>query len=210
MAVVDSTCSQGSETIAVMNKPNHEDDVIVQHERSLTTLSRAITNAQGRFTLILVRCNYAGLQEHILAELRQRSGLEILAINLRNSSHSLYSTMTTTISFPQPNAVIVFGIESLQNVDDFLVSLNRLRDDFLHNFPFPLVLWINDLVQQKLMKLAPDFYSYAPVPIRFAIATEELFPFLPQEAEEIFRQITYQLCMNIGQSMPLNWQTMED
>ncbi|MBD2211614.1 hypothetical protein H6G64_20615 [Calothrix sp. FACHB-156] len=193
-----------------MNKPNHEDDVIVQHERSLTTLSRAITNAQGRFTLILVRCNYAGLQEHILAELRQRSGLEILAINLRNSSHSLYSTMTTTISFPQPNAVIVFGIESLQNVDDFLVSLNRLRDDFLHNFPFPLVLWINDLVQQKLMKLAPDFYSYAPVPIRFAIATEELFPFLPQEAEEIFRQITYQLCMNIGQSMPLNWQTMED
>ncbi|MBD2165672.1 hypothetical protein H6G04_14840 [Calothrix membranacea FACHB-236] len=193
-----------------MNKPNHQDDVIVQHERSLTTLSRAITNAQGRFTLILVRCNYAGLQEQILAELRQRSGLEILAINLRNSSHSLYSTMTTTISFPQPNAVIVFGIESLQNVDDFLVSLNRLRDDFLHNFPFPLVLWINDLVQQKLMKLAPDFYSYAPVPIRFAIATEELFPFLPQEAEEIFRQITYQLCMNMCQTMPLNWQTMED
>ncbi len=210
MAVVYSTCSQGSETIAVMNKPNHQDDVIVQHERSLTTLSRAITNAQGRFTLILVRCNYAGLQEQILAELRQRSGLEILAINLRNSSHSLYSTMTTTISFPQPNAVIVFGIESLQNVDDFLVSLNRLRDDFLHNFPFPLVLWINDLVQQKLMKLAPDFYSYAPVPIRFAIATEELFPFLPQEAEEIFRQITYQLCMNMCQTMPLNWQTMED
>ncbi|BAY33868.1 WD-40 repeat-containing protein [Nostoc carneum NIES-2107] len=210
MAVVDSTCSQGSETIAVMNKPNHQDDVIVQHERSLTTLSRAITHAQGRFTLILVRCNYASLQEQILAELRQRSGLEILAINLRASSHSLYSTMTATIGSPHPNAVIVFGIESLQNVDDFLVSLNRLRDDFLHNFPFPLVLWINDFVQQKLIKLAPDFYSYAPVPIRFAIATEELFPFLPQEAEEIFRKITYQLCMNMGQNMTLNWQTTEN
>ncbi|MDZ7956350.1 MAG: hypothetical protein RMY34_00310 [Aulosira sp. DedQUE10] len=199
-----------------MSQPNHEDDVTVQNERrlspsetSLATLSRAIIHAQGRFSLILVRCNDAGLPEQILAEVRQRSRLEIVAINLRNSSHSLYSTMTAAIGSPQPNAVMVFGIESVQNLDDFLVSINRLRDDFLHNFPFPLVLWINDLVQQKLIKLAPDFYSYAPVPIRFAIATEELVNFLPQEAEKIFSKITYQLSSKMGQTTPLNWQRVE-
>ncbi|OUL35782.1 hypothetical protein BV372_09765, partial [Nostoc sp. T09] len=165
------------------------DDVTAQNERSLTTLIRAIVNAQGRFSLILVRCNYGGIQEQILAQVRQRSGLDILAINLQHSASSLYSIMTDEIGTTQPNAVMIFGLESVRNLDDFLVSINRLRDDFLNDFPFPLVLWINDLVLQKLIRLAPDFYTYAAVPIRFAIATEELFNFLHQEAEEIFTKI---------------------
>ncbi|BAY12459.1 nSTAND1 domain-containing NTPase [Calothrix sp. NIES-2098] len=172
-----------------MSESLNPDDVTAQNERSLSTLIRAIVNAQGRFSLILVRCNYGGIQEQILAEVRQRSGLDILAINLQNSSGNLYSIMTAEIGKTQPNAVMIFGLESVGNLDDFLVSINRLRDDFLHDFPFPLVLWINDLVLQKLIKLAPDFYSYAPVPIRFAIATQELFNFLHKEAEEIFTKI---------------------
>jgi WD40 repeat protein len=165
------------------------DDINTQNERSLSTLVRAIVNAQGRFSLILVRCNYAGIQEQILTQVRERSGLEILAINLQNSANSLYSTITDAIASSQPNAVMVFGIESVKNLDDFLVSINRLRDDFLHDFTFPLVLWINDLVLQKLIRLAPDFYSYASVPILFAIASAELFNFLQQEAEEVFNKI---------------------
>ncbi|MGF1960466.1 MAG: hypothetical protein RMX99_013295 [Aulosira sp. DedVER01a] len=172
-----------------MSEPINPDDVTTQNERSLTTLIRAIVNAQGRFSLILVRCNYGGIQEQILAQVRERSGLDILAINLQNSSGNLYSIMTDAIGNTQPNAVMIFGLESVRNLDDFLVSINRLRDDFLHDFPFPLVLWINDLVLQKLIKLAPDFYTYAAVPIRFAIASQELFNFLHQEAEEIFTKI---------------------
>lgn len=148
------------------------DDLTAQNERSLNTLIRAIVNAQGRFSLILVRCNYQSIQEQILAQVRQRSGLDILAINLQNLSGNLYSIMKAEIGNNQPNAVMIFRLESVHNLDDFLVSINRLRDDFLHDFPFPLVLWINDLVLQKLIKLAPDFYSYAAVPIRFAIATQ--------------------------------------
>ncbi|MBD2357828.1 hypothetical protein H6G41_24990 [Tolypothrix sp. FACHB-123] len=167
---------------------NH-DDINAQNERSLSTLIRAIANAQGRFSLILLRCNYAGIQEQILAQVRERSQLDILAINLQKSANNLYSVMTAEVGTAQPNAVMVFGIESLHKLDDFLVCINRLRNDFLHDFPFPLVLWINDLVLQKLIRLAPDFYTYAAVPIRLAIATEELFNFLHQEAEEAFTKI---------------------
>ncbi|BAY22869.1 WD-40 repeat-containing protein [Calothrix sp. NIES-2100] len=165
------------------------DDITAQNERSLSTLVRAIIHAQGRFSLILIRCNYGGIQEQILAQVRQDSGLEIFAIKLQNSENSLYSTMTDAIGSSTPNAVMVFGIESVKKLDDFLVGINRLRDDFLHDFPFPLVLWVNDLVLQKLIKLAPDFYTYAAVPIRLAIATSELLHFLNQEAEEIFTKI---------------------
>ncbi|MBD2196362.1 MULTISPECIES: nSTAND1 domain-containing NTPase [Calothrix] len=165
------------------------DDINAQNERSLSTLIRAIANAQGRFSLILLRCNYAGIQEQILAQVRERSQLDILAINLPKSANNLYSVMTAEVGTAQPNAVMVFGIESVHKLDDFLVCINRLRNDFLHDFPFPLVLWINDLVLQKLIRLAPDFYTYAAVPIRLAIATEELFNFLHQEAEEAFTKI---------------------
>ena len=165
------------------------DDVTAQNERSLSTLVRAIVNAQGRFSLILVRCNYGGIQEQILAQVRQRSGLDILAINLQHSARNLYSIMTDEIGNNQPNAVMIFGLESVRNLDDFLVLINRLRNDFLQDFPFPMVLWINDLVLQKLIRLAPDFYTYAAVPIRFAIATSELLNFLHQEAEEVFTKI---------------------
>ncbi|MBD2203335.1 hypothetical protein H6G33_04920 [Calothrix sp. FACHB-1219] len=165
------------------------DDINAQNERSLSTLIRAIANAQGRFSLILLRCNYAGIQEQILAQVRERSQLDILAINLPKSANNLYSVMTAEVGTAQPNAVIVFGIESVHKLDDFLVCINRLRNDFLHDFPFPLVLWINDLVLQKLIRLAPDFYTYAAVPIRLAIATEELFNFLHQEAEQAFTKI---------------------
>jgi tetratricopeptide (TPR) repeat protein len=172
-----------------MSEPRNPDDVTVQNERSLNTLIRAIVNAQGRFSLILVRCNYGGIQEQILAQVRQRSSLDILAINLQHSPSNLYSIMKAEIGKTQPNAVMIFGLESVRNLDDFLVSINRLRDDFLHDFPFPLVLWVNDLVLEKLIRLAPDFYTYAAVPIRFAIATQELFHFLQQEAEEVFTKI---------------------
>ncbi|NEP43473.1 MAG: hypothetical protein F6K35_31310, partial [Okeania sp. SIO2H7] len=38
---------------------------------------------------------------------------------------------------------------------------------FREKLPFPLILWVTEEVQEKLMKLAPDFYSFAAVTIKF-------------------------------------------
>jgi hypothetical protein len=37
------------------------------------------------------------------------------------------------------------------------------------------VLWINDEILQKLIRLAPDFKSWAANPIRFDIANNQSF-----------------------------------
>ncbi len=170
-----------------MSESSRPEDVTAQNERSLRTLIRAITRSQGRFSLILVRCNYASVRERILAELR-RCQLQIREITLDKSTTNLYLTIQKT-GLQQPNALMVLGLESVTALDDLLTSLNRVRDDFRQSCPFPLVLWINDLVLQKFVKFAPDFYSYAGVPIQLAIATDELVKFLQQEANELFTKI---------------------
>ncbi|MEH2319147.1 nSTAND1 domain-containing NTPase, partial [Nostoc sp.] len=177
-----------------MNEPIYpEEDIILQNERSLSTLIRAIAHSQNRFSLILVRCNYTYLREQILEELRQRSKLQISEIIPDKSETNFYATITTTVTdnlsaTSVPKALIVSGLECVTALDDLLISMNRVRNDFL-SFSFPFVFWINDAVLQKFIKLAPDFYSYAGVPIKFAPVTNELVDFLQDEADSLFTKI---------------------
>ncbi|GAB1538974.1 hypothetical protein NUACC21_16390 [Scytonema sp. NUACC21] len=179
-----------------MSEPINSEEISVQNERSLATLIRAIVRSQGRFALILVRCNYAHLQERILEELRQNPQLHILEITLDKSATNLYSIIqaklaTDGLSLPSSvaNAIMVMGLQSVTRIDDVLISMNRVRDDFPQNFSFPVVIWINDLVLQKFIKLAPDFYTYAGVPIKFAISTTELIQVLQKKADGLFSKI---------------------
>jgi hypothetical protein len=48
-----------------------------------------------------------------------------------------------------------------------LIATNLVRDEFRKQFPFPIVLWIDDEVLQKMIRLAPDFKNWAATPIRF-------------------------------------------
>lgn len=170
-------------------------DVKARNERSLKTLERAIALSRGRFSLILVRCNYAHVRERVLEQLRERcirEGLPLLQIReivLPESAQRLYLTIETELNSEQPDALMVLGLESVTAIDDLLASANQVRDEFRRRFSFPLVLWVNDEVLKKLVKLAPDFYSWASVPIQFAIETDELIEFLQQEADELFTKV---------------------
>ncbi len=172
-----------------MSESNHQEDIRIQNQQTLTKLVRAITFSQGRFSLIVVRCNRCTLQQKTLEELRQGCGLQIREINLDKSASNLYSILEAEIGSQTPDGVMLFGLESVKLLDDLLISMNQVRDDFPKTFPFPLVLWINDFVLQKFVRLAPDFYSYAGAPIKFAIATDELIKFLQQQADGVFNTI---------------------
>ncbi len=161
----------------------------LQNQQSLTKLVRAINLSLGRFSLIVVRCNYSAVKQQILSELRQGSGLQIREIRLDKSATNLYTILQGEIGSSPPDVAIVSGFESVGFLDDLLTSMNQVRDDFPKTFPFPLVLWMNDFVLQKFVRLAPDYYSYAGAPIQFAIATDELIKFLQQETERVFNQI---------------------
>jgi WD40 repeat protein/tetratricopeptide (TPR) repeat protein len=165
------------------------DEVNTKNQDSLRTLSRAITLSQGFFSLILARCNYQSLQQHLMQQLRERSSVEFKEIVLNPLTKTLYTTIRAALGDEQPSAVIVSGLDLVSHLEAVLVATNHARDEFRKHFSFPLVLWVTDEVLQKFIRVAPDFTSWAATPIGFTIATTDLIESLHQSAESVFTAI---------------------
>ncbi|NER28350.1 MAG: hypothetical protein F6J89_12120, partial [Symploca sp. SIO1C4] len=161
------------------------EDVVSENERSLNTLVRSLTRFQGRFSLILVRCNYAGLRDRILQQVRERCSIQIRELILLESAKTLYTTIVNEFGEQPTDALMVLGLESVVALDDLLAATNKVRDQF-SSFPFPVVLWVTDGVFKKLVRVAPDFRSWAGPPLQFMLPDEELTGLLRQQAEQVF------------------------
>lgn len=181
------------------------------NERSLKTLMRALTLSQGQFSLILVRCNYKRLQQEMVQRLRQLSSIEIQEIVLSAAVKTLYTTLLVKTRSYHSNhgcstsALSILGLEDVTAIDELLASTNQVRDEFRKNFTFPVVLWVTDEVVAKLIRLAPDFKSWAAATIKFELPASELVSFLKQEADTLFAQAA----KSIARSENLGGQTTE-
>ncbi|MCC5647294.1 CHASE2 domain-containing protein [Nostoc sp. CHAB 5824] len=168
-----------------MSNQREPENLAFDNERSLQTLVRTITLSQGGFSLILLRCNYADLRQRMVERLHQLSPIHIHEITLPASVKTLYTNIRKQLGDEQPPALMVFGLESVKDIDTVLTSANQVREEFRKNFPFPILLWVNDLVLQKFIRLATDLESWATI-IEFENPTDELVNFLQQKSDEIF------------------------
>jgi len=167
-----------------MTNPHQPEDVAAYNESSLKALVRVIRLSQGQFRLILLRCNYAVLQERMVQRLRELSPVKIRELVLPKYV-KFYTILQAELGDDSPKALMVFGLESVSDLNTVLTSSNYVREEFSKNFPFPLMLWSNDEVLQKFIRLAPDFESWATT-VNFAIATDELLNFLRQKVDQLF------------------------
>ena len=143
------------------------EDLSTQNDRALRTLSRTINLTSGRrFELIIVRCNYSSLQSQMMQRLREECSVEIQELRLSPSAQTLYTQIETRFSDEPPPALCVLGLESVVHLDELLLSTNQVREEFRKKFKFPLVLWVNDRILEKLIRLVPDFHNWA-TPISF-------------------------------------------
>ncbi|MEH2254169.1 nSTAND1 domain-containing NTPase [Nostoc sp.] len=168
-------------------------DITAANERALRSLGRAIALSSGQFSLVLVCCNYRVLQEQMLQQLEElSSGVDqIQKVVLPHNARSLYTTIhlqLVTEANP-PSALMILGLESVDGLDDLLRSINHIRDEFRKRHPFPMILWVNKEVLQKIARLAPDFASWAATPIQFEMTTQSLLQFLQQETDSLFATV---------------------
>jgi WD40 repeat protein/tetratricopeptide (TPR) repeat protein len=170
-----------------MTDSHRSEAIAIYNEDSLNTLNRGITKSEGSFALILSRCNYASLRERIVQQLHNQCTVEVQELFLDQSDKTLYTTIEAKLGQEQPSALMVFGLESVKALDQVLVATNRVREEF-RNFTFPLVLWVTDEVLQKLIRLAPDFHSWATI-VEFAIGTDELIHFIQETTDEVFTKV---------------------
>ncbi|MEH2293264.1 nSTAND1 domain-containing NTPase, partial [Nostoc sp.] len=168
-----------------MSNQQEPENLAPDNERSLQTLVRAITLSQGEFSLILLRCNYAVLRQRMVQRLHQLSPLHISEITLPASVKTLYTNIREQLGDEQALTLMIFGLESVKDVDTVLTSANQVREEFRKNFPFPILLWVNDSVLQKFIRLATDLENWATI-IEFENPTDELVNFLQQKTDEIF------------------------
>lgn len=165
------------------------EEIALSNSRSLKTLSRAITLSLGQFSLILARCNYANLRAEMVQQLKQICTVDLRELYLTASVKTLYTTIQAELGDQHPEALMVFGLEWVTAIDQVLTSTNQIREEFRKNLQFPLVLWVNDDILQKLILLAPDFKSWAAASIKFDIATDALIHNLQQTADAVFATI---------------------
>jgi len=162
--------------------------VINDHRNSVEELACAIDWSEGEFAFILALCNSASLQKQLVSSLKETCSLEIQQMVLAKSVGTLFQTIQAEVSQSLPQALMVLGLESVNNLEELLAGANQIREEFRQHCPFPLVLWVNDQVLSKLIRLAPDFYSWATT-VQFAIATDELINFIQQTAEQVIAQL---------------------
>ena len=99
--------------------------------------------------------------------------------------------LTTNNSQCQPpNALLIFGLESVTAIDQVLLATNLVREELSKKFPFPLVLWMNDRILAKLDRLAPDLKSWAGnTVISFDVAASAIVEGLRQHTDRLFESI---------------------
>ncbi|MUG97684.1 hypothetical protein F7734_37400 [Scytonema sp. UIC 10036] len=151
----------------------HSQDNKVNVTVPIQRLVRAIQVSQGEFLLLLACCHSTVKQTQILHLLKEFCPTEIKEIALPPASETFYTTVTELLGSARPQALIVKGLESVVAIDQLLVSTNIMRDELRKRFQYPLVLWVNDEILQKLVWLAPDLKNWAACTIRFDLPDEQ-------------------------------------
>jgi hypothetical protein len=75
--------------------PRPRPEAYVENDRSLDTLIRAITLSRHQFALILVRCNYTKLRDHLIQQLQKTCPFPIREYTLPESAKTLYTSIRT-------------------------------------------------------------------------------------------------------------------
>jgi WD40 repeat protein/tetratricopeptide (TPR) repeat protein len=172
--------------------------IVNDNQHALQRMIRAIKLSKGHFALILVRCNYGQLREQMLSNLRLLTqDINIREIFLQPSTNALHTQIITELFLDHPvvvkdtlpSAVMVFGLESIIALDNFLAGVNQARDIYAATFPFPLIFWLQDDVASMLSRLAPDFKSWAATTIKFELAKEYLIALIRQETDSLFAKV---------------------
>ncbi|MGB3642021.1 MAG: ATP-binding protein [Rivularia sp. (in: cyanobacteria)] len=155
------------------------------NEEGLEELAWTLEASVGEFKLILARCNYLRLRSRLVKRLRQLTDIDVRVVNLKRTDKSLYGIIAAEVKDNPPDAVMVFYLESVDNLKQMLSATNQVREEFRSSFDFPVVLWVTDDVLPQLVRSASDLESWATT-TEFAIATAELTATLKEDTDALF------------------------
>ncbi len=158
--------------------------------QAVNKVVRVVELVPEEFSLVLAHCNYADLQHTMLDWIHRACPVPVQTVHLKPASQTMLTALQQAIARGRetPQALMVTGLESVSRLDQLLKATNQVRDEFRKCFPFPVVLWVNDDVLRQMIRLAPDFQSWATT-IDFQPATTQLLNALTWGEEQLFDQV---------------------
>lgn len=69
---------------------------------------------------------------------------------------------------------MILNLDKVEVIDELLILINQVRDEFRKKFSFFLILWIIDKLLVKLIRLVFDFKSWVVVIIKFEFVIFDL------------------------------------
>ncbi|MFQ4138961.1 ATP-binding protein [Nodosilinea sp. PGN35] len=174
-------------------------DIVAHNRAALAELTRAITLRPHRFSLVLARCNYSRLQRLMVDHLQTAALIERPLVERSLPTHvpTLLQALALDPDARPPAALMVTGLEQVQNATAVFKAANLGRNAFPQALPFPVVLWVSDRALALLNRHAPDFKSFAAAPISFEYPPGELIDSLHANANDLFATM-----LSLGDSSP--------
>ncbi len=167
-----------------MTAPYSPAEILAHNQAALIELKRSVNLRPNRFSLILVQCNYSRLRGMVIQYLHHTVGA--IELVLPSNMGTLRQAIATYNWPPSPPALLLSGLEQVEDIEGILKSANLGRDELRKRFPFPLVLWVNDYILQLINRHAPDLKSIATAPIAFNYPPGELLYSLHEGANALF------------------------
>ncbi|WP_170861299.1 ATP-binding protein, partial [Geitlerinema sp. PCC 9228] len=162
-----------------------EEAIIAANREALDEVTWTIESLQDEFVLLVLRCNYHHLRDLMRREIHQKGLRQVRELTLDRRTMALFPAIAGVVEDSQPTAVSITGLEELDNLDAVLGSANMAREELRRHFRLPLLLWADDRVFGRLVRVVPDFKSWATT-TRFQLPDEALVAFLRQYCDRLF------------------------
>jgi len=149
---------------------------------SLDDLNWTLEASSGEFALMIACCNYGDLQQVLMDELVKMSALHIKVVRLQDGETSLLNALHRETSAGNDEAIMVTGLEQVEQLEKLFASVNQVRESLKGEFPLPMVFWVNQGVLKTVLKSAPDLASWASH-YQFRLPSAELNGWLGERVE---------------------------
>ncbi len=165
------------------------DNVDELNQKALATLARSITVSQGRFALMLVRCNYTALRHRLAQQIKVTCPVQIQELTLPRSPNNLWQPMANATAHQKQRALMVYGLEDVENLPELLKNLEADQGELSGRCQMPVVLWLTEDSLSMLVKLAPGLYASTITAITLRASATELDVLWRESSDRLFADL---------------------
>jgi hypothetical protein len=115
-----------------------------------------ILKYSNRFRLYLALCNDDSFIQESHNIILNEYNKSVQWLSFPSDNRFLFSFLENNIDCSK--VTIVNGLKDNLNIDTVLATMNVIRETF-YKFNLPIILWVDESIMAKFIKVAPDFYN---------------------------------------------------